>query len=157
MEFNGPFPSLLPLYDVVVRLETELWNGADAHLTRTVGVPLGRFEVLRAIRVEGATSRVADVAARLVITVGAASKIVDRLEAAGLVSRRANPSDRRSSLLALTAEGEDVAATATRALEEYLDERLGGALPRSDLERLVAALKRLRASLAHPPSAKAAS
>jgi hypothetical protein len=47
------------------------------------------------------TRRVYDIFAEVAITVGAASKAVDLLEAAGWCACSANPVDRRSSLLAL--------------------------------------------------------
>jgi DNA-binding MarR family transcriptional regulator len=41
---------------------------------------------------------------------------VDRLESAGLVERQPHPTDRRAVLVALTADGREVAAKATDAL-----------------------------------------
>src|SRR3546814_515959 len=59
------------------------------------------------------------------ITVGAASKLVDRLEREGLVARRPNPADRRSSLVLLTDAGStaftEASEVRTRALRELLD------------------------------------
>jgi DNA-binding MarR family transcriptional regulator len=57
--------------------------------------------------------RVGDIARELVITVGAASKSVDRLESSGWVVRLPNPRYRRSSLLELTDAGPALLAAAT--------------------------------------------
>jgi hypothetical protein len=43
-----------------------------------------------------------DIAEELSLTVGGTSKLVDRIEAAGHCVRRANPDDRRSSIIELT-------------------------------------------------------
>jgi DNA-binding MarR family transcriptional regulator len=48
--------------------------------------------------------RVFDINEQLSITVGA-SKLVDRIEAAGLCRRRVNPDDRRSRFIELTPAG----------------------------------------------------
>jgi DNA-binding MarR family transcriptional regulator len=59
--------------------------------------------VLRQLRCQSMT--IAEVAAYLSITHSAASRIIDRLVRAGLLSRVENPEDRRQKLLALTPEG----------------------------------------------------
>jgi len=66
--------------------------------------------------------------------------IVDRLEARGLVERRADPSDRRVKKVALTAAGREQ----RRRLMERLSEPPAGfgALPATDQERLLAILRR---------------
>ncbi len=57
------------------------------------------------IQVEVAGSRVTDLANRLGISKQAASKLVQELEARGIVERRPDPTDRRSSLIVFTRAG----------------------------------------------------
>ena len=57
------------------------------------------------MRRHSGAARVQELRTELGITVGAASKLVDRLERDGLVVRTAHPHDRRSSLVTLTAPG----------------------------------------------------
>jgi DNA-binding MarR family transcriptional regulator len=96
--------NLRQVFDDLVRLETELWNSLDARLVEECGVTLGAFNALLVVS-ETADCRVNDLAAALAITVGGASQAVDRFEARGLLARRPNPANRRSSLLALTDAG----------------------------------------------------
>lgn len=106
-------------FDRLVRVEILLWNRLDDELRRHTGLPLGRLEVLRVIAgTEGC--RVQDIASRLLITVGAASKLVDRLEASGHCQRHPNPDDRRSSLLTVTAVGQVALTQAETLLEPLL-------------------------------------
>lgn len=49
-----------------------------------------------------------------VLTTGGVTRLVDRMEAAGLVERGANPADRRGRLVRLTAAGEAKAVEASR-------------------------------------------
>jgi DNA-binding MarR family transcriptional regulator len=79
--------------------------------------------------------------------VGAASKVVDRVEAAGHCVRRPNPGDRRSSLIALTPEGVRVLAAADVVFGEELQVRLGGVLSPAALEQFGAGLGKLRSSI----------
>ena len=90
----------------IVRLEIVLWNRVDSRLRRDHELSLAVFQVLRALA--GSPDdplRVGDLAAELGITVGAASKLVDRVDAAGLLQRQADPNDRRASRLVLTDAG----------------------------------------------------
>jgi DNA-binding MarR family transcriptional regulator len=80
----------------------------------------------------------------MAITVGATSKAVDRLEAAGRVRRTANPDDRRSSLLALTAAGQQVLEAATPTFESELTTWIGSVLPTESLDQLAVILSMLR-------------
>ena len=87
------------------------------------------------------------------ITVGGASKIVDRLESAGLVARRANPDDRRSSLVELTDAGRAELVRAGSAFDDALQRRLGDRLDAATLAQLARALRILRSPSVRSPSA----
>ncbi len=125
---------LTALFTDLVRLETRLYNVLDARLKAEHDLPLGQFEFLRVIESRG-TARVYDLAHQMAITVGATSKAVDRLEAAGRCRRTANPNDRRSSLVALTPEGERVLAAAAPTVEAELRHWVGSVLPAANLEQ----------------------
>jgi DNA-binding MarR family transcriptional regulator len=114
-----------PLFDVLVRYETELWAMVESRLAAAGAVSLAKLEALRVVDRHAGRCRVHEVSADLSITVGAASKLVDRIEHAGLVSREPNPQDRRSALVVLTPAGADALAfadsAASRALADHLD------------------------------------
>jgi DNA-binding MarR family transcriptional regulator len=134
---------LAALFTDLVRLETRVYNAVDARLRADHELPLGQYEFLRFIAARG-TCRVYDLAQEMAITVGATSKAVDRLEAAGRVRRTANPDDRRSSLLALTDAGQQILAAATPTFESELTTWIGSVLPTDSLDRLAAILSMLR-------------
>ncbi len=135
------------LFGELVRLEIELWDAVDARLLADHGLTLGRFLPMQVLaRRPGC--RVQDIAEELAITVGGASKVVDRIAAAGHCVRRPNPGDRRSSLIELTPAGERVLAAATASYTGELDRRLGGALGRAEVHDLTATLSRLRKAVA---------
>ena len=64
----------------------------------------GRFLVLRTVR-DTPTCRIQEVAASQGITLGAASRLVDRLHRDGLVHRTPCEHDRRATILTVTEEG----------------------------------------------------
>jgi len=132
---------LTTLFTDLVRFQIDAWNQVDSRLRAAHELPLGSFETLRVID-ETDGCRVFDISERMAITVGGTSKIVDRLENSGFVERRANPDDRRSSLLALTASGTSVLARAIPTYEAALAEVFD--LPATQLDRLAATLSELR-------------
>jgi DNA-binding MarR family transcriptional regulator len=134
------------LFDDLVGLEIAVWDAVDARLRRDRGLPLGHFLPMRIIAGTPGC-RVLDVSAQLQITVGAASKVVDRVEAAGLCVRRPNPQDRRSSLIELTPSGTAALAAADVVFEQELAALLGGVLSPTALARFAGTLGRVRAAL----------
>ena len=110
---------LRQIFDDFVRLETELWNSVDATLVKECGVTLGAFNALLIVS-ETPNCRVNDLAAALSITVGGVSQAVDRIEARGLLVRVPNPTNRRSSLLELTAAGREALDSANEVFDNQL-------------------------------------
>ncbi|MEU0192211.1 MarR family transcriptional regulator [Streptomyces afghaniensis] len=90
--------------------------------------------------------RIQDIAEEFSITVGGTSKVVDRLEAAGLCERRANPDDRRSSIVELTPEGRKLVDGAVKVFEEELELRIGSVIPEQSVRELTSVLGTLRAA-----------
>ena len=84
----------------------------------------------------------ASATARLQVHPTSVTNTVDRLEASGLVRREQHPSDGRATLVVVTAEGRDVAARATAALNTEVFERPG--LDVRETDELVTLIARFR-------------
>jgi MarR family multiple antibiotic resistance transcriptional regulator len=130
----------------LVRVETRLYNAVAERVKAAAGVGAGHFELLRYVRGHPG-ARVADLASAFAIGVGTTSKIADRLEKEGWLERRANPANRRSSLLALTPAGESVVSRAEPAWQAAIHEILGTAVTPEQLTALSLALHALRSDL----------
>jgi DNA-binding MarR family transcriptional regulator len=134
-----------PIFFDLVRVETRLYNAVSARLRAEQGLALGQYEFLEIIdRVPGC--RVLDIVSELAITVGAVSKAVDRLVAAGWCLRTAHPQDRRSSVLRLTPEGRKRLKASRRIVDSELSS-LTAAVSPDALTRIAPTLATLRASL----------
>jgi DNA-binding MarR family transcriptional regulator len=95
-----------------------------------LGLTFGQARALRLLARAGEPVRIGALAARLEVVPRSATTMVDTLEAAGLVSRRADRADRRSVLVGLTAAGDELLARlgrARRASAEALFARLDAA------------------------------
>jgi MarR family transcriptional regulator, transcriptional regulator for hemolysin len=121
---------------------------------RAIGVTRAQWQVLFALsRAEGITQTgLADRLELENITVG---RIVDRLEEAGLVERRADPADRRVWRLHLTAKAGPVLDRLRALGDDVLAEAVVGFAP-AERERLAELLSRMRANLVAKPADAAA-
>lgn len=130
-------------FATLVEHETSLWNALDRQLKQTPGsVTLGRFSVLQVIGSGEGRVRVQDVAHEIGITVGAASRLADRLEADDLIRRSPNPADRRGSVLELTEAGVSRTEATRLAFDEALGKLLGDVADQ-ELVELTARLRRV--------------
>lgn len=129
----------MDFFDTLIRYETNLWNHVDNRLKGAGAPSLAVLSALRVLKRYAPFSRVQELRHELGITVGAASKLADRLEKEGLVQRQPHPSDRRSSLVALTPAGEQAHVLGARVLQDALDEHLAG----EDISALASVLRHL--------------
>ncbi|MET8082154.1 MarR family transcriptional regulator [Streptomyces sp. NPDC005303] len=81
------------------------------------------------------------IAQEQVLTTGGATRLVDRMEAAGLVERAEDPDDRRGRLVRLTPLGEETAVRASRVHLENIERYFVTPLPAADRERFAENLR----------------
>jgi len=138
-------PDAYMTFSRLVRTQTRLWNAVDARVRVDHGVPLTQ---LTALQVVAATEscRVRDLVDTLHITVGGASKVVDRLASAGFVTRVVNDRDRRSPVLMSTRSGRVLLEVSAPTIDAVLRDELVGRLPAEDL----ITLNRILGQLAGP-------
>lgn len=100
------------------------------------------FEVLLILgRAGGAGMSMRALAQEQVLTTGGATRLVDRMEAAGLVERTDDPGDRRGRLVRLTPLGEETAVRAARVHVENIQRYFVAPLPPEHRERFAEDLR----------------
>lgn len=106
------------------------------------------FDVLASLRRSGPPYQLSptDLYREMMLTSGAMTNRIDRLEDAGLVARRADPDDRRGTLVRLTAKGKALIDTAT-AKHVDNEDRLLSALTARERQQLNELLRKLLISL----------
>lgn len=106
------------------------------------------FDVLASLRRAGAPYQLSptELYREMMLTSGAMTNRIDRLEEAGLVARRPDPDDRRGTLVRLTTKGKALidAATSKHVANE---ERLLSALNARERQQLNELLRKLLVSL----------
>jgi DNA-binding MarR family transcriptional regulator len=113
---------------------------------REHGLEPGWHDILATLRRSGGTLRPTDLTNASMLTSSGTTKRLDKLEAAGLVARAADPDDRRGTLISLTAAGRKLIDALTPA---HLDNerRILGALSEADQQRLADLLRKLQLGL----------
>lgn len=106
------------------------------------------FDVLAALRRSGEPYRLTptQLYRQMMLSSGAMTNRIDRLEADGLVERTPDPGDRRGTLIRLTRKGRALIDKAVAAHAENEREQLGG-LTGKERSQLSALLRRLLESL----------
>jgi DNA-binding MarR family transcriptional regulator len=131
------------LHRVARALTTELLTVYNAH-----GLGEGDFDVLATLRRTGGRHELTptELMEQTMVTSGAVTKRLDRLEGAGLVERRVSEDDRRSRIVALTEKGRELIDRA--APEHFANEaRLLEPLTARERATLAGLLGKLGASL----------
>jgi MarR family multiple antibiotic resistance transcriptional regulator len=137
----------MDFFDDLVRLETSLWNTIERRLASEGRIGLATLQALQVVHRHGGDARVHELSHDLGITIGAASKLADRLERDGLIARRPNPDDRRSSLLSLTARADILRREAAVVSDEVVNRLVEDGEDGEDVGALSGAIRRLQARL----------
>ena len=112
-------------------------------LREEFAVTLPRFDLMAALDRTPAGLTMGELSARLKVSNGNVTGVVERLVGEGLVERTALPTDRRSYKVALTAAGRAAFAAMAERHEGWID-RLLGDLSDGEIEQLMGLLARLR-------------
>ena len=122
-------------------------DSLDRDLREEAGLTLGWYEVLLLLAsAENERLRMTDLAEGMIISRSAATRLVDRLVADGLVCRAVCEADRRGTEVALTDAGRETFLKAGRIHFRGIHERFGDHLSASELEVIREAFGRVAAA-----------
>lgn len=94
------------LWGLLLEVQAELQRRFDGNIAKVTGLSGIWFEVLlRIASSPGRQLRPTELASMTSFSSGGTTKLIDRIEQAGLVERRPDPSDRRATLIAITDAG----------------------------------------------------
>jgi DNA-binding MarR family transcriptional regulator len=116
-----------------------------ARLHAQFATTLPRFDVLAALDAAGEDLTMGALSARLMVTSGNVTGLVNGMEKDGLVVRRPHPADRRSTLIGATDAGRALFARMAPAHAEWIEQTMAG-LDRAEAAQLWRALGQLKDS-----------
>jgi len=113
----------LRLWIQIVRLANKLQKDVDTRLRKEFGQNLTRFDVLSQLeRVPGNELPVGQLSASLLTSTTNITRLLDRMEADGLLDRRLSETDRRSFVVSATQEGLSVFREMADANAQWIKE-----------------------------------
>ncbi len=143
-----PDDELVTTWGLLMEASTGVNRRLEQEMQRDLGIPLTFFEVLlRLGRSDGAGVSLNTLAAQVSFSSGGFSRLVDRMEAGGLVERRACPTNRRSTLVALTSRGRGVLDDAVRLHADGLRRYLAGPVEPARITELATTMRAVRDAL----------
>ena len=87
--------------------------------------------------------RAVDICQQLMLSPSHISRVIDKAEAAELVQRGPDPSDRRASLITLSTEGKKIVADFAPRLHAVLDMTIFDVLSAAEINTLIGLLERI--------------
>ena len=132
------------LFGLLLETNARLARGLGAELEAECDLPLAWFEVLLQLRRSpDGRLKMNQVADAIVHSTGGTTRLIDRVEQAGLVERQLCPTDRRAIHVAITELGNARLDEALDVHLDYLDLRLASRLCDEERRTLSALLTKL--------------
>ncbi len=144
----------LKLWLRMLACTTRVENVIRQRLRIEFGTTLPRFDLMAQLDREPEGLSMGELSARMMVTGGNVTGIVDQLESEGLVVREDHPNDRRAFLVRLTAAGRRQFRRMAAVHETWIVELFEGWNPaqKTQVHGLLATLKQHLAALDAPPA-----
>ncbi|MGI5121800.1 MarR family winged helix-turn-helix transcriptional regulator [Marinactinospora thermotolerans] len=132
-------------WEALARAQTALMRGFQEDF-RGEEVSMRVYDVLYTLSRCPSGARLRDLNAHILLTQPSLSRLVERMEADGLVHRCGDPTDRRATVVRLTERGREIQRRVGRRHAAAIADRVGGALSEEELATLRALADKLRAA-----------
>lgn len=127
----------------LIHASTYLRRGLETALQEGVGLSLSEQDLVKQLHVNGGALGLTELSKRIYLSKAGVTRMLDRLEDAGLVERRAIPGDRRSLQAVLTSAGTAAFKKSKKILRAYVDHALGVGMSKREVNALKNALQSL--------------
>lgn len=127
------------------KMNARLMESLSDDMERETGLPAAWFDVLANLKLKGPT-RMNELADELVVSRGGATRLVARMEEAGLVERETPPHDRRATFAVITEAGVAAFEQAKPVHLELVEQAFGRHLEPGDAEAILRIVLRVCAA-----------
>ena len=140
---SSPSPERLRAWRLYLESSLALVDILDTELERDAGIPLRWHDVLVHLEETPDGLRMNELAERILYSKSGFTRVVDRMEEAGLVRRVRPDNDRRSILILLTDTGRQTMETARRHHRNAINQHFSQHLTNNDIKALTRALEKI--------------
>jgi DNA-binding MarR family transcriptional regulator len=137
----------MPAWLALIRTYTRMWEQVEAQMRRDTGLTMARYDVLAQLDMSGGRLGLTDLASSILLSQSGLSKLLDRMEASGLVRRDPDPRDGRAAIAAITPQGRSLIMKARQSHHEFLRQTFAEALNEDDLADLARVMDQIGASI----------
>src|SRR5437879_8090672 len=137
---SSPAPERLRAWRLYFESALALADVLDGELERDAGIPLRWYDALVQLEEAPDGLRMNELAERILYSKSGFTRVVDRLEEAGLVQRVRPENERRSLLVVLTDQGRTTMEQARRHHRHAIEQHFSQHLSDSDIKALTHAL-----------------
>jgi DNA-binding MarR family transcriptional regulator len=142
---SSPSPERLRCWRLFFESALALIDLLDTELVEAVGITQRWYDVLVHLEESPDGIPMNELAERILYSKSGFTRVVDRMEEAGLVRRVRPPHDRRSILVVLTDEGVETKERARRYHRDGIERHFSQHLSEADVKALVRALEKVSA------------
>jgi DNA-binding MarR family transcriptional regulator len=142
---SSPSPERLRAWRLYFESALALVDVLDDELGRDAGIPLRWYDVLVHLEETPDGLRMNELAERILYSKSSFTRVVDRMEEAGLVRRVRPENDRRSILVVLTDQGRAMIDQARRHHRDGIEQHFSRHLTDADIKALTRALDKVSA------------
>lgn len=137
----------MPAFLALLRTNARLSDQLESDVRRISGLSVARYDVLMHLDMAGGRLGLSDLAQVMVLSPSGLSKLLDRMQEAGLVERQPDPDDARATYAAITRHGRAVVRKTRQHHHAFLQHIFGDVLDDRDLADLTRIMTRLNARL----------
>lgn len=142
---SSPSPERLRAWRLYFESALALIDVLDSDFEHSTGFPVRWYDVLVHLEDSPDGLRMNELAARILYSKSGLTRVVDRMEKAGLVRRVVPENDRRSIFVLQTDEGRETMERARGRHHDWIEEHFSRPLPDTDIKALTRALEKLNA------------
>ena len=141
-------PDSLIVWEALLRTSTTLIQILEHELVESEHLPLSWYDVFVQLSLANdGRLRMQALADSVVFSPSGLTRLIDRMEKAGMVKREQTKDDRRGYFISITPKGQHTFAKARRVHHRGINEHFVRHLTGREIESLYAALSKLRAGL----------
>jgi DNA-binding MarR family transcriptional regulator len=140
---SSPTPEQLRCWRLFVESSLALVDVLDTELQDAAGIPQRWYDVLVHLEESPNGIQMTELADQILYSKSGFTRVIDRMEEAGLVSRVRPPNDRRSILVVLTDKGTQTMQNARRHHRDGIDRHFSQHLTDTDTKALTRALEKI--------------
>jgi DNA-binding MarR family transcriptional regulator len=140
---SSPSPEQLRCWRLYIESALALVDVLDTELQAAVGIPQRWYDVLIHLEESPDGIPMTELADQILYSKSGFTRVIDRMEEAGLVSRVRPPNDRRSILVTITDQGTTTMRDARRHHRDGIDRHFTRHLTNTDTKALTHALEKI--------------